>query len=74
MATSKPKVQGNCDKAGSSSNPATIVAPGNHQHAPVAAEDENYPGGRVGLMLWLSGVVILSGYLLWDLVTALLFR
>jgi hypothetical protein len=67
MSTPTQKTPGNREKIGPS---VTTVPP----IVPAAAEDDYYPGGRIGMMLWVSAVVLLAGYLLWDLVTALLFR
>ena len=66
MSSPLQKTAGNRDKVGTSviSDPPVL---------PVADEDY-YPGGRIGLTVWISAVAILAGYLLWDLVTALLFR
>lgn len=67
MSTPTQKTADKRDKVGTSviSNPPIV---------PAASADDYYPGGRIGLTLWISAVAILAGYLLWDLVTALLFR
>jgi hypothetical protein len=39
------------------------------------ADDEvEYPGLGLAVKIWVAGFVILAGTLIWDLVTALLFR
>jgi hypothetical protein len=67
MSTPTQKTPGNREKI------VPSVTTGS-QIVPVTADEDHYPGGHIGMMLWVSAVVLLAGFLLWDLVTALLFR
>jgi hypothetical protein len=60
------------DKTGNSPGTATLTPAGVPPVDEIA--DEDYPGGKLALPLWVGGFLILAGVLLWDFVAALLFR
>lgn len=55
------------------SEPPPRLAPA-LQEPPIALSQTPDAGSRFALAVWLTGFLFLFGFLLWDLVTALLFR
>jgi hypothetical protein len=74
MTDPEQKLQGKRDRTRGTDRNITLSPIVMTQMVPTQSDEDHYPGGRIGIALLVGGFLTLAGFLLWDFVSALLFR